>query len=406
MDDHDALTGPDGGPPGGPLRAVRDPLREEKLADATAVVALGRPDREPDAPVNPAITLTSTYVARPDVPDPTDRVYARWDNPSWHGFEDTLGALEGGEALLFASGLAAVSAVLGLVPVGGVVVVPRHAYSGTVQLAGTLRDRGLLEVRAVDVADTAEVVAAVAGADLVWIETPTNPMLDIADLDPLVAAAREHGALTVADNTFATPLGMRPLAHGVDIVVHSVTKYLSGHSDVVLGATVTAPTEAGAGLRARLHGHRTLHGAIPGPFEAWLALRGMRTLDVRLSRAVANAAELARRLTGHPAVARVRYPGLPDHPGHAVAARYLRHWGAIVAIEVDGAQAAEAVAAGVRVWAPATSLGGVESSLERRRRYSTEAATVPEGLLRLSVGIEDVEDLWRDLAAALDRVAP
>src|SRR3954454_11143851 len=214
----------------------------EKLADASIVVSAGRPERLPDAPVNTAITLTSTYVATPGAPAPGDRVYARWDNPSWNSFEQALGVLEGGDARLFASGLAAVAAVLAQVPHGATVVVPRHAYSGPLGLARSLESAGGLVVAPVDIADTDEVLRALDGAHLLWVETPTNPMLEVADLGALVNGAREQGVLVAADNTFATPLGLRPLDHGVDVVVHSVTKYLSGHSDVVLGTTVTAPT--------------------------------------------------------------------------------------------------------------------------------------------------------------------
>ncbi|HEX2808915.1 MAG TPA: PLP-dependent transferase, partial [Kineosporiaceae bacterium] len=191
----------------------------------------------------------------------------------------------------------------------------------------------------------------------------------------------------------------RPLEHGADVVVHSVTKYLAGHSDVVLGATVTDQPA----LQTELHTQRTLNGAVPGPMEAFLALRGLRTLHLRVERAGRNAAELARRLGAHPNVERVRHPSLPGDPGHARARAQMSGFGAIVAIEVaGGADGAEQVAASVRLWVHATSLGGVESSLERRRRHSAEAPTVPENLLRLSVGIEDVEDLWADLSAALD----
>ena len=221
---------------------------------------------------------------------------------------------------------------------------------------------------------------------MVWIESPTNPMLEVADVDALVAVAREAGALVVCDNTFATPLVQRPLEHGVDVVLHSVTKYLSGHSDVILGALATPATDAGRQLAGQLATHRLLHGAIAGPMETWLALRGLRTLHLRVERATANARELAQRLEQHPAVEHVRYPG----------------FGAIVSIEVaGGAEGAERVCSATRLWTHATSLGGVESQVERRRRHPAEPLTVPEALLRLSVGIEDVEDLWRDLDRAL-----
>ena len=235
-------------------------------------------------------------------------------------------------------------------------------------------------------ADAATVPDALDGAALLWIESPTNPMLEVFDVAALCAAARERGVLTVCDNTFATPLVQQPLTLGADVVLHSVTKYLAGHSDVILGALVTPATGAGRELRERLTRQRLLHGAIAGPMETWLALRGMRTLHLRLERATATARELASRLESHPAVEHVRYPG----------------FGAIVAIDVvGGAAPAERAAAATRLWTHSTSLGGVESQLERRRRHPGEPQTVPEGLLRLSVGIEDVEDLWRDLDQAL-----
>jgi cystathionine gamma-synthase len=351
----------------------------DALAPATTVVALGRQERVPGAGVNAPLELTSTYLADGAVN------YARVGNPTWSAFEEVLGALEGGEALLFSSGMAACDAALSLVPVGAVVVAPANAYNGVVVTLTERAAAGEIAVRWVDLTDLESVAEALAGAALLWIESPTNPLLDVADLPALVALARTAGALTVCDSTFATPLLQQPLSDGVDVVVHSATKYLSGHSDVVLGATVTADTEAGRALRERLHRHRTLHGAIAGPMEAWLAVRGIRTLALRFERACANAAELARRLQAHPAVARVRYPGS----------------GAIVSIETGSADSAEALATRTRLWVHATSLGGVESSLERRRRQPGEPETTPVDLVRLSVGIEDVEDLWRDLDRAL-----
>ncbi|UIJ34551.1 PLP-dependent aspartate aminotransferase family protein [Allobranchiibius sp. GilTou73] len=346
------------------------------LAAATRLVGLGRPPRTPGAVINQGVELTSTYVAGGNV------VYARSGNPTWTAFEEVLGSLEGGRALAFASGMAAVAASLSLVPHGSVVVAPVHAYNGTGSLLDEASQQGRFEVRRVDSADTAAVLAAMRGAQLVWLESPTNPMLEVADLPALLAGAREQGAISVVDNTFATPLLQQPIALGADVVMHSATKFIAGHSDVLLGATVTADED----LQARLFGHRVLHGAIPGPFETWLALRGLRTLQVRLDRSCANAAELARRLGDHPSVGRMRYPG----------------FGAIVSIEVTGgAAAASRVEDAVRIWTPATSLGGVESLIERRRRIPTEPVTVPQELLRLSVGLEDVEDLWRDLDAAL-----
>jgi cystathionine gamma-synthase len=346
--------------------------------------------------MNEPVWLTSTYVADGDID------YARTDNPTWQAFESALGALEGGEALVLSSGMAAITAALSLVPDGSHVVAPTHAYSGTSAMLEQAAERGRLTVDTVDVADTPAVSAALAGADLLWLESPTNPMLEVADLPAICAAARAAGTLTVVDNTFATPLVQRPLDLGADVVVHSVTKYLAGHSDVLLGATVTGSGNRGRELGARLRAHRRLTGSIAGPAEVWLALRGLRTLALRMERAQATAAELARRLDGHPAVERVRHPSLPDDPGDERAAAQMRGFGAILTIEVrGGAQAAESVANATRLWVHTTSLGGVESTLERRRRHSAEAESVPESLLRLSVGIEDVEDLWVDLDRAL-----
>jgi cystathionine gamma-synthase len=369
-----------------------------RLAPATIAVTAGRPEPVPGAPLNAPVVLSSTYVAAPPGA-PAGHVYGRWGNDTWTAFEDALGALEGGSALVMASGMAAISAALALVPAGGRLVLPRHPYSGTTVIADSLAEQGRLEVDPVDVADTAAVVAALDGADLLWVESPTNPMLEVADVAALTRAAHEREVPVVVDNTFCTPLVMRPLDHGADLVVHSVTKYLAGHSDVVLGAVVTRRPD----LLSRLAGHRTTHGAVAGPVETYLALRGLRTLALRVERAGSNATVLARRLTGHPAVTRVRHPSLPADPGHARAVAQMRGFGAIVSVEVrGGADAAEQLSAAVRLWVHATSLGGVESTLERRRRSAAEAQTVPESLVRLSVGIEDVEDLWADLEQALD----
>jgi cystathionine gamma-synthase len=376
---------------------MREP--DDALSPATLAVTAGRPDRVPNAPLSTPVVHSSTYVASPLAPQPGDLGYGRWTNPTWQALETALGSLEGGDALLFASGMAAVSAVVEQVPDGGRVLVPAAAYNGTLVLLGELAERGRLDVVGVQIADTDAVRTALAGgAHLLWLETPTNPLLEVADLPALVAAGHDAGAVVAVDNTFSTPLLQTPLAHGADVVVHSVTKYLAGHSDVLLGAAVTRDPV----LREALHRHRTTRGAIPGPAEAWLALRGLRTLHLRVERASANAEELARRLAGHPAVARVRHPSLPDDPGHARAVAQMHGFGAIVSIELaGGSEAAEELAAAVRLWVHATSLGGVESTLERRRRHATEPQDVPESLVRLSVGVEDVEDLWADLQRAL-----
>ncbi|QCU78821.1 PLP-dependent transferase [Citricoccus sp. SGAir0253] len=404
----------------------------------TLLVSAARPAKEVDAPVNEPVHFTSTFVGWES--GATDRrVYGRMSNPSWEGPEHLLAALEGVEdptatpALLFSSGMGAIAAALHLVPTGARVVAPQHAYNGLTSLLASLRESGRLAVDQVDITDLAAVEAALAGtpapgtpdagpagargpAAILWLESPTNPMLEVADLRALAEAAHAAGALVVVDNTFATPLVQRPLELGADVVVHSVTKYLAGHSDVVLGAAVTRDPA----LHARLLEHRTLHGAIAGPMEAFLALRGMRTLALRLERSQATAAELARRAEaarreGALPLAAVRYPGLPDHPQHAIAAEQMHGgFGSVLTLEVAGpegagdeevAAVADAMVTALRLWVPATSLGGVESLVERRRRFAAEPRTVPAGLLRLSCGIEHVEDLWEDLVHGLRAAA-
>jgi cystathionine gamma-synthase len=345
------------------------------MRPATLAVHAGRPPRDVDQPLNVPITMASTYVAGGDLE------YGRYANPTWTAFEDALGGLEGGRCLAFASGLAVVATVLDLVGPGETVVAPRHGYNGTTTQLADLEARGRVRALLVDIADTDAVVAACADAALVWVESPTNPAMEVADIPTIATAAHDAGARMVVDNTFATPLLQQPLDLGADLVVHSATKYLSGHADLVMGAAVTRDDE----LYAVLKGRRDLAGAIPGTFEAWLALRGLRTLPLRIERAQANATELARRLDEHPAVIEVRYPG----------------FGGVVSIVLGDADAADALTSGTSLWVHATSLGGVESTFERRRRWRSEPSTIPEGLVRLSVGIEDVEDLWEDLAAAL-----
>lgn len=383
------------------------PEPKRPLSPATTAVAAGRPPRTQGAPVNAPVVLSSTYVSTGTPAG--EMLYTRYNTETWLPLEEAVGALEGSSqpALVFSSGMAAIDAVLRLAAPGSAIVAPRHAYLATLTAAREQAAREGSVVREVDIADTDAVVAALAPADgpaasLLWVESPTNPMLEVADVPALAAAAHEVGALCVVDNTFATPLGQRPLGQGADVVVHSVTKYLAGHSDLVMGAAVTDD----AGLRTRIHARRTTGGAIPGPFEAWLALRGLRTLALRVQRSQASALELARRLDRHPLVAEVRHPGLPSHPQHERAAALMDGFGSILTLRpVGGPGAAEALSRSVELWVPATSLGGVESSLERRRRLPAEASTVPEDLLRLSVGIEDVEDLWEDLDRALRTAA-
>ncbi|WP_458779518.1 trans-sulfuration enzyme family protein [Arthrobacter sp. D3-16] len=382
------------------------------LAAETVVVAAGRPPRERDQPVNPPIVLSSTFFGIGALAD-GDRGYGRYSNPTWDPFEEALGQLEGAglPGLLYASGLAAVSSALSLIPSGGVLVMPTLCYSGSLVMAAELAQKGFIELRTVDIADTDAVKEALApsgpagrSASMLWLESPTNPMLSIADMPAVTAAAHAAGAIVVTDNTFSTPLVQQPLRLGSDVVLHSVTKYLAGHSDVVLGALVTSNPD----IRSALLHHRTIHGGIAGPFESWLALRGLRTLALRIERSQATAMVLAERLGAHPRLESVRFPGLSADPGHERAKAQMKGFGSIVCIQaapvggMSGADAADAVVRAVKLWLPATSLGGVESLIERRRRHAAEPADVPENLIRLSVGIENVEDLWADLKQALD----
>jgi cystathionine gamma-synthase len=346
---------------------------------------------EADAPLNEPVNFASAYHAGGPI------AYARDGNPNWSAFEGALGLLEGGSALAFASGMAAIAAVADTLPIGARVVLAADGYSGTRLLLRDAGAAGRWQPVFVDVTDTEALLQAAEGAALVWLESPTNPMNGVVDLPAVLAGAHERGATVAVDNTYATPLLQCPLDFGADIVVHSVSKLLSGHSDVVMGATVTRDDARCDALRR----HRTAYGAIPGPMEVFLALRGLRTLALRVERAQANAASLAERLAAHPDITRVRYPGLAGDPGAERAARQMRGPGSMVAFEVrGGAAAAEAVAKATRLIVHATSLGGIETTMERRARWSEEAG-IPPALVRMSVGCEDADDLWDDLSRAL-----
>ena len=356
------------------------------------VVAAARPPRGEDAGVNPAIELNSTFIA------PGETGYGRFGNKTWTALESAIESLECGATLVFSSGIAAISALFSILPRGAVITASRNGYSGTMVLLRQAEASGAAEVRYVDVSDTDQVLAALPGATLLWLESPTNPALEVADLPTIIAAAKSLSVGVAVDNTFATPLVQQPLEMGADLVIHSLTKYISGHSDVILGSISTKD----AALYQRLQEVRRFNGAIPGPFETWLALRGLRTLGVRMERAQKNALELATRLALHPAVDRVRYPGLPTDPHHERAKSFMKGFGAVISFEhAGGADAADKACGSSQLIAYATSLGGVESLWERRHRWSSESPTIPTNLIRLSVGIEDVEDLWRDIDAAL-----
>jgi cystathionine gamma-synthase len=364
----------------------------------TVAVTAGRPKRVLDAPLNPPVIFASTYVGAHDT-STADMGYGRYGNPTWQALEQAIGALEGGRALSFASGMAAAHAVLELMPPSGVVVIPENCYSGVSEAVDRRASRYGWQVRRVDVADTSGVLAAAEGADVVWMESPTNPTIEVADL-PTLGSNLSQDCLFVVDNTFATPLLQRPLESGADLVLHSATKLLSGHSDVLLGALVVRADDQRT--FDALDAIRRSFGACPGPMEAYLALRGLRTLPLRLAQAQASAQVLAERLAGHKCVQRVRFPGLPNDPGHDIARRTMSGFGSLISIDLPEAKTAEAFIDGCSLWVLATSLGGVESTFERRRRWQGERRSVPEGLVRMSVGIEHLEDLWTDLAQALD----
>jgi len=359
----------------------------------TVCVEAGSHNPTAGDPVSEPLHLSTTYRHGGDYE------YIREASPTIEAFERAVGALEAGQAVAFSSGMAASAAVLdGLAP-GSRVVAPTVGYKGVRRLLADRDTVGALDVSYVDQTETATAIDAIGDAKLVWAESPNNPLIGITDLRALADAAHERGARLAVDATLATPLLQRSLELGADFVVHSATKYIAGHSDSLLGVVVCADEDGARALTAR----RAMTGAVPGPFETFLGLRGIRTLALRVERSQDNAVELAGRLAGHPAVSRVRYPGLDDDPGHELATRQMSGFGAMIAFEVGaGSEAADAVCAGVERIANATSLGGVETLIERRGRYPGEGEHVPANLIRLSVGCEHVDDLWDDLERALD----
>jgi len=355
------------------------------------LVTAGR-DRRPGSPLNvPPIPASNFLLGE-------RRSYSRDDGtPGWEALEEIIGGLEGGSSITFASGMAGIAAIFDQLPVGSVVALPDDCYQGVVDLAQAGQSHGRWTVHRAGVADTARWVELCGVADLIWLESPSNPLLIVGDLDTICAAPRKRGAILSVDNTFATPLNQRPLALGADVSVQSVTKFIGGHSDL-LGGVVTVRD---AKLLAALRQARELGGATPGTLEAFLAVRGARTLALRLERAQRNAMTLAERLERHPKVTLTRYPGLASHPTHEAARRQLRGFGTIISFDVRGdSAAADAVCARLQLIQHATSLGSVESTIERRAANPGQEH-LPPTLLRLSVGIEAVEDLWTDLDRAL-----
>jgi cystathionine gamma-synthase len=358
--------------------------------------------------VVPPIHLTSTF-SFAGYGEKRTYDYSRSGNPTRDALAGALAELEGGAgAVVTGSGMGAVGLVTQLFRPGQVAVVPHDCYGGTYRLFNALRERGSLDVRFVDFQDSAALAAALAGKPaLVWIETPSNPLLRIVDVAAVAKAAHVVGALVVADNTFLSPVWQQPLALGADVVLHSTTKYINGHSDVVGGAVIAASKE----LHERIAWWANCIGVTGAPFDSYLTLRGLRTLHARMRAHGENAAEVARLLAANPAVAKVHYPGLESHPGHAIAARQQQGYGAMVSFELKGGIAqVRAFLDALTLFSLAESLGGVESLVAHPASMThaamdaaaRERAGISETLVRLSVGIEDPADLVRDLAQALE----
>jgi len=382
-------------------------MTEQKLGFSSLAIHAGQDPDPLTGAVVPPIYQVSTYKQDGVGGLRGGYEYSRSANPTRTALEECLAAIEGGSrGLAFASGLAAEDCLLRTIcKPGDHVVIPNDAYGGTFRLFAKVYTGWGVDWDAANLSDAAAVRAAIqpGRTKAIWVETPSNPLLGISDITQLAEIAREAGALLIVDNTFATPYLQQPLALGADVVVHSTTKYIGGHSDVVGGALVTSDTELGA----RLAFHQNAMGAIAGPFDAWLTLRGIKTLGVRMDRHCANAARVAELLVGHSKVAEVLYPGLPDHAGHEVAAKQMRDFGGMISFRHAGGEAAAVeLCDRVKLFTLGESLGGVESLIEHpgRMTHASVAGSpleVPADLVRLSVGIEDVEDLLADLTQAL-----
>ncbi|MGH2762933.1 MAG: cystathionine gamma-lyase [Thermoleophilaceae bacterium] len=362
-------------------------------ADGTRVVRAGLPDPRQGTPFLPGPVFAAPFHLQGEV-DGSEWGYTRYGNPTWERYESALAELEGGEVVLFASGMAAAAALLltGLRP-GSAVAIDGDCYLNVRRLARThLEPRGV-EVR---LAPFPELPSALQGAELLWLESPSNPKLEVYDIAALAEAARAAGALTVVDNTTAGPLQQKALDLGADLVLTSATKHLSGHADLMLGYVATRDAERAAALRD----WRRDAGAIPGPFETWLAHRSLPTLGVRLERGAANALALAELLAGRDDVAGVRYPGLPGDPGHEVARRQMSGFGTVLGFDLGSRERAERFLAAAELVTEATSFGGVHTTAERRLRWGAD--DVPEGYVRMSAGCEETADLVADVRRALD----
>ncbi|MCL4196680.1 MAG: PLP-dependent aspartate aminotransferase family protein [Phycisphaerales bacterium] len=377
----------------------------------TLAIHAGQPNDALTGAVVTPIYQTTTY-AQNELGGQPDWCYSRTGNPGRAALEASLAALEGARhGLAFASGLAAVNALLQTLSAGDYVVASQDLYGGCYRIFTKIFARFGVKFSLIDTTDVRNVARAITGATrLLWLETPSNPLLRLTDIEACCAIARQRGVRSVVDNTFATPVHQQPLALGADIVLHSTTKYIGGHCDVLGGALITSDDD----LYADLKFVQNATGAVPGPQDCFLLLRGIKTLSLRVERHAANAQRLAEHLAAHPAVTRVIYPGLPSHPQHDLAKRQAAGFGAIVSVEFEGGvERIRSLIGQLRLWPLAESLGGVKSLLCHPATM-THAAVEPaerqrigigDGLVRLSVGIEDVRDLIEDLDAALERSA-
>lgn len=370
---------------------MSNPKRELKIG--SHLVSAGR-EKKKGGPLNIPPVLASNYILGGEYGYSRDE-----GTPGWSALEEIVGGIENAKALVFSSGMAAISALFDQIKTGSSIVIPNDCYQGVSGLALEGESKGIWKVDKVDVRNTQGWLDALKYADLVWIESPSNPLLEIADLKTICTADRKKGSILGIDNTFATSLNQRPLDFGANLSVQSVTKYIGGHSDLLAGVVCTNDSD----MYDQLRKTRTLLGATPGALEVFLATRGARTMHLRMKQAQANALEIANRLEKHPKIKKVRYPGLFSHPDHDLAKEQLNGFGTIISFDTLGdSNVADSVCSRINLIQHATSLGAVESTMERRAAVPGQEH-LPPTLLRLSVGIEDVEDLWDDLAQAIDQ---
>lgn len=345
----------------------------------TKVISRGRPKPMPDGPINVSVSLNTTFHEGGEVG------YSRYGNDTCKAFEDVVSSLEGGRTLAFSSGMSATASILSILPLEGKIIASNQGYAGVNATLKKLTYEGKINAVFVDITNTGEVLGHIDGASMLWIESPTNPMLGVADIERLIKSAKHNNVITVVDNTFATVINQKPLDIGADISINSASKYLAGHTDVLAGTISTNNSE----IYEAIEFERKINGSILQPFEAFLALRGIRTFPIRFEKAESNAKFLYSKLINHESVKNINYPG----------------FGAMISFEICGTpEDADKVCSSSRLIAYATSLGSVESLWERRRRWPLESNLVPETLIRLSVGCEDQDDLWNDIKYCLDGI--